>query len=70
MKTDIPFIGKIYKVINGAYAGFVGECVSYDLESDLPVILTDKNWNSRAVKLDEIRVVDIVDTDISNTQRN
>lgn len=56
--SNMPFIGKSYKVIFGVYSGFQGECVSYDLESDLPIILQDKNYNIRAVRVNEVMVID------------
>jgi hypothetical protein len=53
-QTAIPIIGKWYKVISGPYLDFVGECVSYRLEHDLPVILQDLDFNGRAVRMNEI----------------
>lgn len=66
---EIPQIGKMYRVLN---SGFIGECVSYDLENDLEVILTNKNtWESKAVKLTEIELIEDGSVgDISNLQKN
>lgn len=68
--TNFPFIGKQYKVISGVHNGFCGECVSYDLDSKLPVILQDKNWNTKAVKVDEIEEYKSNRIDINQEQKN
>lgn len=69
--TNLPFIGKKYKVISGCFEGFIGKCVSYDLEHDTPVILQDEQWNSKAVRLYEIEPIRNNDeTDISNLEKN
>ena len=71
MDNIVPFIGKKYKVISGHYKGFEGNCVSYDLEHDLPVILQDANWNGAAVRLNEIELVSSDNgKDISHLQKN
>ena len=55
---EIPFINRYYKVVGGTYIGFVGKCVSYNLNHDLPVILLDeKDYSSRAVRLNEIEAI-------------
>lgn len=64
--TEIPFVNRWYKVISGAYNGFIGKCVSYDMTQDLPVILLDeKDYSSRAVRLNEIEAI----TDNGNISR-
>lgn len=70
MNTIVPMIGKVYKVISGCYVGFQGECISYDMNSDLPIILQDGKWNSRAVKIDEVELIDSNQSDISRDQKN
>lgn len=55
MENDYPIKGKWYKVIKGPFKDFVGECVSFDMNKGLPVILEDMSFQSRAVKLDEIQ---------------
>lgn len=68
---EMPFIGKRFKVISGPYKDFVGKCVSYDLEHDLPVILQDDNWYGAAVRLHEIESIDFDNKiDLSQTQKN
>lgn len=54
IEQQYPIKGKFYKVIAGPYKDFIGECVGIDLKSSLPVILEDMNFNSRAVKIEEI----------------
>lgn len=70
--SNIPFVGKKYKVISGHYTGFIGECVSYDLESPLPVILQDEEYNGCAVTINEIEVIEneSIKQDISHLQKN
>lgn len=65
----VPAVGKRYEVVSGPFTGFIGECISYDLQSDLPVILQDENWNSKAVKISELKVIKNGKTDISNGQK-
>lgn len=70
-KIEVPAIGKIYKVISGPYKGFIGECVSYDAgKVILPIILQDKEWNTRAVMLNEVEVIESGKSDISRLQQN
>lgn len=51
----IPVIGRTYLVVSGPYKDFIGKCVSYDLESDLPIILQDENFRGAACKLNEVK---------------
>ena len=55
MENVYPIIGKWYKVIHGRYEGFVGECVSFDFNNALPIMLQDLEYNTKAVKPDEIK---------------
>lgn len=66
---EIPQVGKIYRV---SLTGFIGKCVSYDLEHDLEVILiNEETWESKAVRLTEIELInDDSFGDISNLQKN
>jgi hypothetical protein len=66
---EIPQIGKMYRVVN---SDFIGKCVSYDLENDLEVILTNEStWESKAVKCTEIELIEDESVgDISNLQKN
>ena len=59
MEIEVPVIGATYKVIKGAYEGFVGACINIDLKHSLPVILQDNNWNTKAVRVSEIERVEI-----------
>ena len=68
--TQVPFVGNTYKVISGPYNGFEGKCVSCDLESGLPIILRDEEWNTRAVKINEVELVGYNNPDITRTQQN
>jgi len=72
MDIEIPFIGKRYKVIAGPYLGFEGQCVSIDLRQNLPVILQDDKWNSKAVRVKEIQLIGDGDTEtnIPHEQKN
>lgn len=70
MNTLTPFIGKVYKVVSGRYAGFQGKCVSYDIKNKLPLILQDSEWNSRAVKIEEVELISSNNSDISRDQKN
>lgn len=68
---EIPFIGGVYKVVDGVYKGFIGKCVSYDLEHDLPVILQKEDYTSCAVRINEIQGIKTDDKkDISHLQKN
>ena len=67
---EIPMIGRKYEVTFGPYKGFIGECVSYDLENNLEVILQDENFNPRAVKATEIKLLEKINSDISREQQN
>jgi transcription antitermination factor NusG len=70
MNTAIPFVGNIYEIISGQFEGFIGKCVSYDLEHDLPVILQDEKYNGAAARVDEIKLIGGKEKNISRTQQN
>jgi hypothetical protein len=66
-------VGKWYRVIDGAYKGFIGECISYNLSHDLPIILQDMEFNSKAVRINEIESTTRQPSgkiDIDNTEKN
>ena len=54
MENNFPVIGKFYIVKSGTFKGFIGECVSVDFDSPLPIILEDLMFYGAAVKPDEI----------------
>jgi len=56
VNQELPIIGKWYQVTGKYKNGFIGECVSYNPEKDLPVILEDMEFNGCACKVDEIKV--------------
>ena len=56
INQELPIIGKWYKVTGKYKNGFIGECVGYKPESNLPVILEDMEFNGCACKVGEIKV--------------
>jgi len=72
MIQDVPIVGKWYIVIKGVRKGFIGECVTFDIKHELPVILQDLNYNGAACRVNEIKptVQQIGTMDLHRTQLN
>jgi len=72
MNNNYPIVGKFYKVVIGPHKEFIGECISFDINHDLSVILQDLRFNGAAVRLSEIEETlrQPGGKDISNEQKN